>query len=226
METGIGSILKDLELRAVDVVDNKAVAPGVYVLSLNCQRDFKAGQVIGISDTADGVPRLYSIASGKQSKAKAILFNVKEGGSLSPLLAEKKTGDTLYISEPFGSFLGNQEEAWWIASGTGIAPYISMYESGLHQNKVLIHGARTLQDFYFQDELLKGMPDRYIRCCSREQPDAVYQGRLTTYLRELDEIPTSINFYLCGSAEMVVEVRDLLISRGVPFLNIMAEIYF
>ncbi len=31
---------------------------------------------------------------------------------------------------------------------------------------------------------------------------------------------------LCGNAEMVVEVRDLLISRGIPFGQIRAEIYF
>jgi len=31
---------------------------------------------------------------------------------------------------------------------------------------------------------------------------------------------------LCGSSGMVVEVRDILIDRGIPFGNITAEIYF
>jgi ferredoxin--NADP+ reductase len=35
-----------------------------------------------------------------------------------------------------------------------------------------------------------------------------------------------VNYYLCGKALMVVEVRDLLISRGIPFENILSEIYF
>jgi ferredoxin--NADP+ reductase len=33
-------------------------------------------------------------------------------------------------------------------------------------------------------------------------------------------------YYLCGSAEMVVESREILISKGIPFNNIVAEIYF
>jgi ferredoxin--NADP+ reductase len=54
----------------------------------------------------------------------------------------------------------------------------------------------------------------------------VFPGRITKYLEEIKELPTDINYYLCGKALMVVEVRDLLISRGVPYENILAEIYF
>ncbi|GAH54743.1 unnamed protein product, partial [marine sediment metagenome] len=32
--------------------------------------------------------------------------------------------------------------------------------------------------------------------------------------------------YICGQASMCVDLRDLLIARGVPFANIMVEIYF
>jgi NAD(P)H-flavin reductase len=40
------------------------------------------------------------------------------------------------------------------------------------------------------------------------------------------ELPAGHRYLLCGSARMVVEVRDLLIARGVPFEDIVAEIYF
>ena len=33
-------------------------------------------------------------------------------------------------------------------------------------------------------------------------------------------------YYLCGSADMVVEVRDILIGKGIPFGHIISEIYF
>jgi ferredoxin--NADP+ reductase len=35
-----------------------------------------------------------------------------------------------------------------------------------------------------------------------------------------------VKYYLCGKALMVVEVRDLLIEKGVDYANIIAEIYF
>ena len=35
-----------------------------------------------------------------------------------------------------------------------------------------------------------------------------------------------LKYYLCGSAEMVVEIRDILIEKGIPFDRIISEIYF
>jgi len=42
----------------------------------------------------------------------------------------------------------------------------------------------------------------------------------------LDDLPEDQKYYLCGSAEMVVECREILISKGIAFSNIVAEIYF
>jgi len=66
----------------------------------------------------------------------------------------------------------------------------------------------------------------YIRCCSQEEGPGLYPGRLTAYLKDLKTLPTAQMYYLCGSAEMVVETRDILISKGIPFANILSEIYF
>jgi len=94
------------------------------------------------------------------------------------------------------------------------------------ENKTLIHGVRKLNQFYFEDELEWAMGDRYIRCCSQEESCNVFPGRVTKYLSERNDLPATINYYLCGKALMVVEVRDLLIAKGVPYQNILAEIYF
>ena len=101
-----------------------------------------------------------------------------------------------------------------------------MFYSGLWQDKFLIHGGRTLSSFYFEEAFMPVLNDRYIRCCSAEQGNGVYEGRLTTYLRERPFLPVDIKYYLCGSAEMVVETRDILLSKNVPFDRIIAEIYF
>jgi len=151
---------------------------------------------------------------------------VKEDGLLTPWLAGVIPGMKIWVSKPYGSFKDGKKPAWWIATGTGIAPFYSMFRSGNSENKTLIHGVRHLNQFYFEDELEWTMGDRYVRCCSHEQSCNVFPGRITKYLEEIKELPTDINYYLCGKAIMVVEVRDLLISRGVPYENILAEIYF
>ena len=70
------------------------------------------------------------------------------------------------------------------------------------------------------------MGDNYIRCCSAESDHGVYSGRVTDYLEEQASLDPDLKYYLCGSAEMGVEARDILISKGIPFHHIISEIYF
>jgi ferredoxin--NADP+ reductase len=155
-----------------------------------------------------------------------VLFHIKEDGLLTPHLAKVSEGMKIWVSEPYGSFLDHSKPAWWIATGTGIAPFYSMFRSGIAENRTLIHGVRNIKQFYFEDEFQQVMADRYIRCCAHESSPGVYQGRVTNYLQQIDELPADIYYYLCGKAIMVVEVRDLLIAKGVPYEHILSEIYF
>lgn len=203
------------------------IAPGVYMLSIERLFDFIPGQVVALSvEENDPSPRIYSICSGNDEAVISVLFIVVQGGKLTTKLAGLEKGDTVYCSSPYGSFFGDESPAYWIASGTGIAPYISMLRSGMGKNKVLIHGGRNRESFYFSDELLREMPGRYIRCSSKEKGDDLYEGRLTSYLNEKEELESGYRYYLCGSAGMVVEARDILIEKGVPYNNIFSEIYF
>jgi ferredoxin--NADP+ reductase len=188
--------------------------------------NFLAGQVIGISIEKEGPRRLYSICSGEDEKEIRILYNIVEEGFLTPRLSDLTEGDTIWISEPRGEFLYDPAPGIWIATGTGIAPFYSMMRSGKFNNKVLIHGERYLEKFYFFDEFSSLMGDNYIRCCSGEEAEGVFSGRVTDYLNSVVALPTNNMYYLCGRAEMVVETRDLLIERGIPFTNIISEIYF
>ena len=215
------------ELKQVRIVALEEIARDVFVLSFEKIYNFSAGQVIALSLEADDPSaRLYSVCSGINEDLMSILFNIIPQGKITGKLSKLKPCDYIYCSQPFGSFLGNIEPGYWIASGTGIAPYLSMFRSGLGANKVLIHGGRKLDSFYFLDSLEEYFKEHYIRCCSTEKGKGVFSGRLTTYLKQKDELPSDYRYYLCGSSEMVVETRDILISKGIPFNNIMSEIYF
>lgn len=219
METNIRTVVSSI----------KSVAKGVFVLSFKRSFDFKAGQVVSIDIEEINQARLYSIASGEESEFIDILFDERPGGKLTPFLSKVKAGDTIWISKAFGEFVCEEddEEAWFIASGTGIAPYVSMICSGKGSKKRLIHGGRTDENFYYSDILEQYLDnENYIRCASQQKDTKHFKGRLTTWLREHPHLPTNIKYYLCGSAEMVVEVRDLLIAKGVPFQKIVSETYF
>ncbi len=198
----------------------------VYLLSFKRDFEFLPGQVIRLSKNGLS-PRLYSIASGNKEREINILFDVKHDGDLTPLLSRLRKGDEIEVSSPMGSFTCTREErAYWIAAGTGIAPFASMFYSGYERKKTLIHGGSTRDSFYFEKDFSPLLGDNYIPCCSRECGEKVYNGRLTKFLREKDLLPVDLKYYLCGSAEMVVESRDILLSRKIPYKNILSEIYF
>lgn len=214
-----------IKLKSVTVISNIGISTDAFVLSFARDFNFRAGQVLGVALSVDDDLRLYSFASGENDENIDILYNIKPGGKLTPNLATLKTGDTLWISVPFGTFEGSLNPAFWIAAGTGISPFRSMLRSGMGENKTLIHGGKTLSDFYFCDELGKAFGANFHRCCSRQLGKGVFHGRVTQFIEQMDKLPTDQKYYLCGSAEMVVECREILLGKDIPFNNIVSEIY-
>jgi len=204
----------------------RELTPHVSVLSFKRKWSFLAGQVVGVAIGIGDNPRMYSLSGGTEEKDGEILFDVRPEGILTPRLNKLRVGDKLLVSEPFGEFIGTHNTAWWIATGTGVAPFASMLRSGFDENKKLVHGGSFANSFYFEDEFKTALGDDYIRCCSRENGEELFSGRVTDWLAEQQELPTNIMYYLCGKAEMVVDVRDLLISRHVSYDNIQSEIFF
>lgn len=217
---------KQKELFPHKVTSVTEIIPGVYDFQIERQFDFIPGQVVAVAISHDDEPRLYSIASATTDSRMRLLFDINPRGLLTPKLPLMAPGDTLLVSIPFGRFTATHDAAWWIATGTGIAPFISMALSGYHMDKQLLHGARTPAEFYFADLFKEKLVERYLRFATVENSPEIQKGRLTTYLRTLEELPLDIKYYLCGNANMVVEVRDILIEKKVPFANIVSEIYF
>lgn len=216
----------NVKFKSVTITSHTEISPNVFLLSFKRDFTFRAGQVLGLAMSPNDDARLYSIASGENDENVNILYNIKPGGKLTPNLAILNVGDTLYITVPFGTYAGSAEPAFWIAAGTGIAPFYSMFRSGMGGNKTLIHGSRTLDAFYFSDELKSNFGSHYVRCCSQQEGEGVFHGRVTQYLESLIDLPEDQKYYLCGSAEMVVECREILLNKGIRFSHIVAEIYF
>lgn len=210
-------------LNRVTVTGKRKLSDKVYLISFKREVDFTPGQIIGLTNDQKLEPRLYSICSSAQAQDISILFIVKDSGRLTPTLADSNVGDPLWMTPVQGQFVYKDEPAWWIATGTGIAPFYSMYVSGQTPDK-LLQGGRRQADFYFEEEF--NPLNDYVKCSSQEERDGCYSGRLTQYIIDYPHLPTDINYYLCGSAEMVVDVRNRLISRGVSFEHIITEIYF
>lgn len=216
----------DLKYSVKEVVANKELAEGAYLISFKRDFEFLAGQVVALGVDPQLAPRLYSIASGESDELIDILYTEKSDGELTPLLSTLRAGDKIMVSNPFGTFTEVTNDAIYIAAGTGIAPFMSKIKSNKGKNPTLIHGVSFPEYFYFSEYHYENLGRNYIQCCSRCYNDDFFQGRVTDFLKQWKNIDPNKKYYLCGSAEMVVDTRDVLISRGVPFSNINAEIYF
>jgi ferredoxin--NADP+ reductase len=199
--------------------------------------DFSPGQLVELALEESGPSRLYSLYTGPTEEEAGVLFTVVESGALSPGLASLAPGDGFWCRGPSGTFPPIRGPGVWIANGTGVAPFIAMSRAGLAEGKTLLHGAREPDDFYFQGELERTLGERYVRCRSRRdlgvgpghgatRPDGNrFEGRLTDYLESRSWDP-GLPYELCGSASMVVDLRELLIAKGIPHSRIVSEVYY
>ncbi len=204
------------------------LSPGVFLLSVERGAPFQPGQTIALAADASGPSRYYSIASGRADRWTQVLFDLVPDGALTPRLAGLLPGDSIYLSAPFGTFVDEDGPTMWIATGTGVAPFVSMVrtlEAAPLGQKTLIHGSRTASCLHFRGLLASALGERYLPCCSGQEEAGAYRGRVTSWLAD-HELPRSSRYMLCGSSTMVVEAREILMSRGVPLRQIAAEIYF
>ena len=213
-------------MKTCHVINNTQLTTKTYLLEITKNIEFIAGQFVAISLANSEEKRLYSIASGEQDNTLKILYEVVPDGLLTNQLCQLKVGDRVAVSEPMGRFLPTHGKALWIATGTGIAPFISMLHSGYSNDKTLLHGSRTVEGFFFQDQFASLLGDGYLRFCTTETAPGIISGRLTHHLKQMDGLDPDILYYLCGSNQMVVDVREILINKGIPYENIKAEIYF
>ena len=212
------------KLETLRVAENVEIAPRIFRISFARFFDFIPGQSIALS-LGDIPPRFYSIASGNGEEMAEVLYDLVADGLLTPKLAALRPGDEILVSRPFGRFRDQEGPSCWVAAGTGIAPFVSMVRSGAGADKNLVHGSRSIAGILHRDLFASVLGERYFPCCSREMGQGVFKGRPTEWLTT-HPFPQAPRYLLCGSSGMVVDVRDVIIGKGVPFSNVIAEIYF
>ncbi len=188
--------------------------------------DYAPGQFARLR-VADGEWRDYSIA-GVEGRSVRFLISTRTGGIGSHYVEAVQPSDATELELPLGRFalVPNAHRKVFVATGTGLAPFLPMFsamqQEGSLDRAALLFGCRThAEDLGRQ---LAPMPGRVVSCVSRDAPPAGgVQGRVTDALQSLDFDPETTDFYLCGSAAMVADARQVLERRGAK--NILLESY-
>jgi len=185
------------------------------------------------------IRRAYSIASSSVERHYVEFYvNLITSGALTPRLFALPYGGRLFIGyRASGMFtldhVAPAKALILIATGTGLAPYMSMLRTLLvHDTQrpfVVLHGARYSWDLGYRGELESLARFRanftYIPSITRPHEDPHFRGhtgRIQTLLEQgiietlsgvpLD--PARADVFLCGNPEMIHVVKEILLPRG------------
>jgi ferredoxin/flavodoxin---NADP+ reductase len=177
------------------------------------------------------VKRAYSIGSSpEQSDFLEFYIAIVKEGNLTSRLARLKEGDRLFCAPKItGTFvltdLPKDCNLVLIATGTGLAPYISMLRTKSTWSEgrsiTVIHGVRYLSDLAYRSELesLKSSKNNftYLPYVSREEPtDGEFKGYVQdSFLKGiLKPNLAKDHIFLCGNPAMITDIVSILESEG------------
>ncbi|MGZ8438634.1 MAG: FAD-binding oxidoreductase [Candidatus Limnocylindrales bacterium] len=216
---------------------------------------FRAGQYFAVGLPVDGrwIQRPYSSASAPaETGALEFLVRLVPEGALTPHLWRLRPGHRVRIGPPKGRFTldpGDRRRHVFLATGTGIAPLLSMLESllrdeppvadnGRNGPPIVIHGVATVAELAYRrrlEGLARAGAIVYVPTISRPADPANdgWHGRTG----RLDSIVASISAgagletaatvaYLCGNPAMIAAVEPRLAALGIPADAIRAEQYW
>jgi len=243
-----------------NVVGREEINPQLLILRVQSDAplfDFTPGQfaVLGLlgreprvaeADREEGQPepdrlirRAYSIASASiERRYLEFYLRLVTSGQLTPRLFALKYGARLFLGpNATGVFTLDRvspgKAVILVATGTGLAPYISMLRTMLVQDAqrrfVVLHGARHSWDLGYRAELesLARIRPNFIYMPTIMSPaeDPHFQGHsgaIQTLMEQgviekgsgvpLD--PTQADVFLCGNPDMVTSVKALLAAKG------------
>jgi NAD(P)H-flavin reductase/ferredoxin len=227
------------------VFRNTLAAPDVSVLQLRLpagqRAKFKAGQYLQVT-LPDGSRRSYSMANPPH-ESDTIQLHIRHvpGGQFTRIVPGLKSGDTLQVELPFGSFELLEESAapmLCIVGGTGFAPVKSllddMVKKGVRRPVTLLWGGRNREGIYLPaavERWKKLWPAFTFVAAVEDAADAqalgVFHGRVDDALRA--HAPASLTgheVYCCGSPVMVTAVRKVCVEeRGLDPHHFFSDVF-
>ena len=206
---------------------------------------FEAGEYLTLQQTIRGekVRRAYSICSGvNESELSVAVKRVPNGVFSTYATTQLKAGDVLEVMPPKGSFVffydifGNRD-IMLFSAGSGVTPMMSIAKTALSKTNikvVFVYGNKSKEEALFFDEieaLRIQYPERFlVHYAFSQQPwGDHYTGRIND--RIVNEIFAKYKdfnwgrYYACGPTELVKNLRETLLLRGIDKDRIFTELF-
>lgn len=206
---------------------------------------FEAGEYLTLQQAIGGekVRRAYSICSGvNEGELSVAVKRVPNGVFSTYATTQLKAGDVLEVMPPKGSFVffydifGNRD-IMLFSAGSGVTPMMSIAKTALSKTNikvVFVYGNKSKEETLFFDEieaLRIQYPERFfVHYTFSQQPwGDHYTGRINDRIvSEIFAKYKDLNwgrYYACGPTELVKNLREILLLRGIDKDRIFTELF-
>lgn len=197
---------------------------------------FLAGQFVRFEVPAlEGeILRPYSISSAPSKPYLEFCVKILPNGKASQYFSILEEGGSAVIGRAQGVFICRPEHElnkMFIATGAGVAPVMSMIEERLEnvteENFRLLFGVREVEDIFWTDRLdeLQGSYENFKYQLTLSRPSDDWAGLRGRVSEHLTHAQLDAEYYICGSVEMVKDVRGLLLNKGIEPKRVHLEIF-
>ena len=223
----------------VKLIEKKEIAQDV--LDLKFEKpigfNFLAGQFVQfmIKTDLESVLHSYSIASEPSEEYLEFCVKLVPNGKGAQFFSKLNIGEEAFLRGPEGRFVCLETHSatkFFVATGAGIAPIMGMIKQDL-KNQIskevsLLFGVRHKEDIIWQERLeeLQNLFNHFSFNITLSKPDKDWtgnSGRVTSHIASL--LKPEAEYYLCGSLEMVKDMRVILSEKGVDIKKIHFEIF-
>ena len=203
---------------------------------------FTAGQFarIGLMVNGELVVRAYSVVSSPFDENLEFFSIVVPDGAFTSNLQHLEIGDELYLDKTAYGYLTLARyqlplahDLWLLATGTGLAPFLSMLQDfetwTKYQHIHLIYSVRSTAELAYVDriqEIAESFGEghtgfKFVPIITRD-PNATLHDRLPVLIEngELEKVvglslnSATSHVMLCGNPQMVEDTKDALKQRG------------
>jgi ferredoxin--NADP+ reductase len=203
---------------------------------------FTAGQFarIGLKVGDELVVRAYSIVSSPFDETLEFFSIVVPDGAFTSNLQHLQVDDELYLEKiPYGFLtltryqLPLPQDLWLLATGTGLAPFVSMLQDfdtwSKYQKIHLVYSVRTASELAYVEriqEIAQTFGEghtgfKFVPIVTRD-PQAILHDRLPILIENgaLEQAvdcpfnPETSHVMLCGNPQMVEDTKEALKARG------------
>lgn len=229
-----------MQTNRLKIIKKEELCPGTYLFqfSLSESINYLPGQFV-VLQIEPKIFRSYSIIEVSKDNIMSLLIDVRVGGPASKFFEKAQEGTELnLIGKPLGKFILRESSnpKIFIATGTGLAPFIPMVKAALAANaeeKIdLFFGIRHVGHDYCKQFFADCPPEKFpnftVHSCisqpEKELPQGTHEGRVTKIIPEILKDYEKNDYYLCGNPKMVDEMTEILQQKGCKD-NIFAERY-